>query len=104
MDKSKIKDLKTLDWSKELGINQKQQHTKRNENNSKNEEKKNEKNENKSKKEEKNEESKLNSRLKISPLAKTLSKENNIDYNNIKGSGPNNRIIEYIFVYIYLHI
>lgn len=32
--------------------------------------------------------------ISISPIAKQICKENNINYNNIKGSGPNNRIIK----------
>lgn len=40
------------------------------------------------KKEEKSE------RIRISPIAKKIAEENNIDYSNIKGSGPDNRIVK----------
>lgn len=53
-------------------------------------------NNNNNEKKEHEENNKMNEdkHISISPIAKQICKENNINYNNIKGSGPNNRIIK----------
>lgn len=89
MDKSKITEIQNLNWDKELQNNQKQD--------SEPEVKKKKQEKEKEKTIEKKKETKetKDNRLKISPLAKRLSKENNVDYKHIKGTGPNSRIIKY---------
>lgn len=62
-------------------------------NNNNNEKKEHEENK-KNKEHDENNKMNEDKHISISPIAKQICKENNINYNNIKGSGPNNRIIK----------